>query len=41
MILFKEKYKMILFWLTSLCIIDFRFIRLIRTDSNVFLFMAE
>ena len=29
------------FWLTSLCIIGSRFIHLIRTDSNVFLFMAE
>ena len=28
-------------WLTSLCIIDSSFIHLIRTDSNVFLFMAE
>ena len=27
--------------LTSLCIIDSRFIHLIRTDSNAFLFMAE
>ena len=29
------------FWLTSLCIIGSRFIHLIRTDSNIFLFMAE
>ena len=29
------------FWLTSLCIIGYRFIHLIRTDSNAFLFMAE
>ena len=29
------------FWLTSLCIIGSSFIHLIRTDSNVFLFMAE
>ena len=29
------------FWLTSLCIIDSRFAHLIRTDSHVFLFMAE
>ena len=29
------------FWLTSLCIIDFSFIHLIRTDANAFLFMAE
>ena len=29
------------FWLTSLCIIDSRFIHLIRTDSDVFLFIAE
>ena len=28
-------------WLTSLCIIGSRFIHLIRTDSNAFLFMAE
>ena len=28
-------------WFTSLCIIDSTFIHLIRTDSNVFLFMAE
>ena len=27
------------FWLTSLCIIGSRFIHLIRTDSNMFLFM--
>ena len=29
------------FWLTSLCIIGSSFIRLIRTDSNVFFLMAE
>ena len=29
------------FWLTSLCIIGSSFIHLIRTDSNLFLFMAE
>ena len=29
------------FWLTSLCIIGSSFIHLIRTDSNVFFFMAE
>ena len=29
------------FWLTSICIIDSRFIHLIRTDSNVFFLMAE
>ena len=29
------------FWLTSLCIIGSRFIQLIRSHSNVFLFMAE
>ena len=29
------------FWLTSLCIVGSRFIYLIRTDLNVFLFMAE
>ena len=29
------------FWLTSLCIIGSRFVHLIRTDSNVFLFVAE
>ena len=28
-------------FLTSLCIIGSRFIHLIRTDSNVFLFIAE
>ena len=28
------------FWLTSLCIIGFSFIHLIRTDSNVFFLMA-
>ena len=29
------------FWLTSLCVIGFRFIYLIRTDWKAFLFMAE
>ena len=29
------------FWLTSLCIIGSRFIHLVRTHSNEFLFMAE
>ena len=29
------------FWLTSLCIIGFSFIHLIRTDSNDFFLMAE
>ena len=29
------------FWLTSLCIIGSSFIHLIRTDSNLFVFMAE
>ena len=29
------------FWLTSLCIIGSSFICLIRTDSNVFFYMAE
>ena len=29
------------FWLTSLCIIGSRFLYLMRTDSNVFLFMSE
>ena len=29
------------FWLTSLCIIGSSFDHLFRTDSNVFLFMAE
>ena len=29
------------FWLTSLCTIGSSFIRLIRTDSNVFFLMAE
>ena len=29
------------FWFTSLCIIGYRFIHLIRTDSNAFRFMAE
>ena len=30
-------YLSFFFWLTSLCIIDSKFIHLIRTDSNVFL----
>ena len=34
-------YLSFYFWLTSLCIICSRFIHLIRTDSNAFLFMAE
>ena len=34
-------YLSFYFWLTSLCIIGSRFIHLIRTDSNAFLFMAE
>ena len=34
-------YLSFFFWLTSLCIIDSRFIHLIRTDSNAFLFTAE
>ena len=29
------------FWLTSLCIIGSSFIHFIRTDSNLFLFLAE
>ena len=29
------------FWLTSLCRIGSRFIQLVRTDSNMFLFMTE
>ena len=35
------QYLFFSFWLTSLCIIGSKFIHLIRTDSNVFLFMAE
>ena len=35
------QYLFFSFWLTSLCIIGSRFIHLIRTDSNVFLFVAE
>ena len=35
------RYLSFSFWLTSLCIIDSRFIHLIRTDSNAFLFMAD
>ena len=35
------RYSSFSFWLTSLCIIGSRFIHLIRTDLNVFLFMAE
>ena len=35
------QYLCFSFWLTSLCIIDSRFIHLIRTDSNAFLFIAE
>ena len=35
------QYLSFSFWLTSLCIIGSRFIHLIRTDSNMFLFMAE
>ena len=34
-------YLCFFFWLTSLCIIGSRFIHLVRTDSNVFLFIAE
>ena len=35
-------YLFFSFWLTSLCItVGSRFVHLIRTDSNVFLFMAE
>ena len=34
-------FKSFSFWLASLCIIGSRFIHLIRTDSNEFLFMAE
>ena len=35
------RYLSFSFWFTSLCIIGYRFIHLIRTDSNAFLFMAE
>ena len=35
------RYLSFSFWLTSLCIICSRFIHLIRTDSNAFLFMAN
>ena len=35
------RYLSFSFWLNSLCIIGYRFIRLIRTNSNAFLFMAE
>ena len=34
-------YIYIYFWLTSFCIIGSRFIHLIITDTNVFLFMTE
>ena len=34
------KYSFFSFWLTSLCVIGSRFVHLISTDSNVFLFMA-
>ena len=34
-------YWCLSFWLTSLCIMGSSFIHLIRTDSNVFLLMAE
>ena len=34
-------YLIFSFWLTSLCIMGSRCIHLIRTDSNVFFFMAE
>ena len=33
--------KCVSLFLTSLCVIDSRFTHLIRTDSNVFLIMAE
>ena len=36
-----REYLSFSFRLTSLCIIGSRFIHLIRTDSNAFLFMAE
>ena len=35
------QYLSFFFWLISLCIIGSRFIHLIRTDSNAFLFVAE
>ena len=35
------QYLSFSFWLTSLCIIGSSFIHLIRTDSNVFLYIAE
>ena len=35
------QYSSFSFWLTSLCIIGSSFIHYIRTDSNVFFFMAE
>ena len=35
------QYLSFSFWLTLLCIIGSRFIHLIRTESNVFLFKAE
>ena len=35
------QYLFFSFWLTSLCIIGFRFIHLISTDSHPFLFIAE
>ena len=34
-------YLFFSFWLTSLCLLGSRFIHLIRTDSNAFLFMVE
>ena len=34
-------YLSFFFWLTSLCVIGSRFIHLIRTESNAFLFIAE
>ena len=37
----KIQYLSFSFWLSSLCIIGSRFIHLIRTDSKVFLFVAE
>ena len=35
------QYLYFSFWLTSLCIMGYSFIHLIRTESNAFLFMAE
>ena len=35
------QYLSFSFWLTSLCIIGYRFIHLIRTDSKAFLFMTK